>query len=121
VTTPRNDDLCRPALQRETSNRRETLWKGATASALGIEMAVAVVIGLLVGRWLDGRFDTEPLWTLVFLGVGIGAAFKGLVRVARQHQRDLVAQAAESSPKASPDASPGSSTAPAPARHESAS
>jgi ATP synthase protein I len=102
VTSPRPDDA-RPALQRETSNRRETLWKGATASSLGIEMAVAVVIGLLIGRWLDGQFDSEPLWTLVFLCAGIGAAFKGLVRVARQHQRDLVAQAAESSP--SPEAS----------------
>jgi ATP synthase protein I len=96
VTTRRHDDARRPALQRETSNRRETLWKGATASALGIEMAIAVVIGLLVGRWLDGRFDSEPVWTLVCLCVGIAAGFKGLIRVARQHQRDLAAQADES-------------------------
>lgn len=94
MTTPRDDapEARRPALKRETTDKREALWKSASASAIGIEMALAVLIGALIGRWLDGHFDSDPLWTLVFVGVGIGAAFRGLIRVARQHQNSLKAQ-----------------------------
>ena len=48
--------------------------------------------------WLDGKFDTEPLWTLIFLVVGIAAAFKGLIRVARQHQNTLRKHANDDEP-----------------------
>ena len=34
-------------------------------SSLGLEMGAAVVIGLLVGSWLDSRFDTNPWLTPV--------------------------------------------------------
>ena len=95
MTTPDEAKSARrPSLQRETSKRGETLWKGATAGSIGLEMAIAVIIGLLIGRWLDARFDTDPVWTIVFLCVGIAAAFKGLIRVARQHQNELKRQAA---------------------------
>ncbi len=53
-------------------------------SGLGLEMGSAVVIGLLVGVWLDGRFDTEPWMTLLFLGFGCAAAVKAVVRALRK-------------------------------------
>jgi ATP synthase protein I len=53
-------------------------------SSLGLEMGAAVVIGLLVGVWLDGRFGTNPWLTLLFLGFGFAAAAKAVIRVLRK-------------------------------------
>ncbi len=58
-------------------------------SSVGIEMAVAMVLGLLFGRWLDSKFESEPWFTFVFLGVGILAAFRGLWRTTTEIQRSF--------------------------------
>ena len=47
-------------------------------------MGAAVVIGLLVGMWLDKQFSTEPWLTLLFLGFGFTAAAKAVVRAIRK-------------------------------------
>ncbi len=85
----------RPALRREAEREREHQWKTVSAGAVGIEMAVAILIGVLAGQWLDGRFGTDPILTIAGVLVGTAAAFKGLIRVARQHQRDMRRQADE--------------------------
>jgi F0F1-type ATP synthase assembly protein I len=53
-------------------------------SSLGLEMGAAVVIGLLVGSWLDSHFDTNPWLTLLFLAFGFTAAAKAVVRAIRK-------------------------------------
>ena len=47
-------------------------------SSLGITVALSIFIGLGVGVWLDGKFDTSPWLTLIFLGFGIAAAFRNI-------------------------------------------
>lgn len=107
MTTPGiEEEPPRPKLERETTRRREEEWKKLSASAVGIEMAVAILIGMLVGRWLDGRFDTDPLWMAIGAIVGMAAAFKGLIRVARQHQRDVREKEARAAPGGDDDSSP---------------
>ena len=32
---------------------------------------MSIVLPTLFGRWLDGKFDTAPTWTLVFLVLGL--------------------------------------------------
>jgi len=53
-------------------------------SSLGLEMGAAVVIGLLVGSWLDSHFDTTPWLMLLFLAFGFVAAGKGVARALRK-------------------------------------
>jgi ATP synthase protein I len=53
-------------------------------SSLGLEMGAAVVIGLLMGVWLDRQFGTEPWLTFVFLGFGLVAAGKAVYRAIRK-------------------------------------
>jgi len=53
-------------------------------SSLGLEMGIAVVIGLLVGSWLDRHFGTNPWLTLLFLGFGMAAAGKAIARALRK-------------------------------------
>ena len=53
-------------------------------SSLGLEMGSAVIIGLLVGMWLDKQFATEPWLMLLFLAFGFTAAAKAVVRAIRK-------------------------------------
>lgn len=68
-------------------------------ASVGIELALSVVIGLLGGQWLDGRFGTEPYLMIVGLLLGVTAGMRGLIRAAKSAQR-----AASENPSAPPDA-----------------
>jgi len=48
-------------------------------SSLSFSIALAMVIGLGIGYWLDTRvFDTSPWLTLIFLVLGIIAGFRNI-------------------------------------------
>jgi ATP synthase protein I len=53
-------------------------------SSLGLEMGIAVVLGLLAGMFLDGRFGTSPWLTIFFTGCGFAAAGKAIARAIRE-------------------------------------
>lgn len=61
-------------------------WRLLKFSALGIEMAVATVIGWLIGSWLDRQLGTSPWLMLVFVLLGVAAGFRGVFRAAREAQ-----------------------------------
>jgi ATP synthase protein I len=66
------------------------MWRIAgTTGAVGIEIAVAIVIGYLGGGYLDRKLGTAPWISYLGLIAGIGAAIKALVRVAKGYRRDL--------------------------------
>ena len=64
--------------------KRRALYDLLKLSSLGLEMGAAVVIGLLIGSWLDGRFGTTPWLTLLFLAFGFAAAAKAVIRALRK-------------------------------------
>ena len=47
---------------------------------LGLEMVLSVLFGLFGGRWLDGRFGTEPWLMWIGFALGIGAAIRAIQR-----------------------------------------
>lgn len=61
-------------------------------SSVGLEMAIAVVLGLLGGQWLDGRYGTAPLFLVIGVLAGCGAAAKAVwvavVKADRMIERD---------------------------------
>jgi Putative F0F1-ATPase subunit Ca2+/Mg2+ transporter len=64
-------------------------WVGPAASLLGIGwfFAIAIVIGVLVGRWADSATGLEPVFTLVGIGVGLAVAMAGGFRLLKQFLR----------------------------------
>ncbi len=56
-------------------------------SGLGIEMAAAVAVGALGGRWLDNYFSTAPYLGIFGTVVGVGAAVRAIVRVVKQFRK----------------------------------
>jgi ATP synthase protein I len=76
----------RPLIDPEAKN----MWRIAgSTGAVGIEIAVAIAIGYLGGRWLDRKFGWTPWLTYIGFASGVGAAVKAIVRVTRQYQRRL--------------------------------
>ena len=64
------------------------MWRIAGfTGAVGIEVAVAIVIGYFGGGWLDRKFGTAPWLTYIGFLAGVGAAIKALIRVTRDYKR----------------------------------
>ncbi len=47
---------------------------------IGFSLAIWIVGGTLLGRWLDVKFDTDPVLTLVFLVAGLAIGLADAVR-----------------------------------------
>ena len=56
----------------------ETLRALAYFSQIGVTMAASVLIGVLLGKYLDILFGTAPWLGLVFSLLGAGAAIKSV-------------------------------------------
>lgn len=47
---------------------------------LGLQLAVTIVIMVLIGDWLDGKFGYKYIFTIIFAVLGIGAGIYNLIR-----------------------------------------
>ncbi len=56
-------------------------------SSVGISMVASTLIGLAMGWWLDKKLDTNPWFTLIFLGLGIVSAFRNVYILTAQELR----------------------------------
>jgi ATP synthase protein I len=66
------------------SDRGKQLMQFARLGAVGIELALSTVIGMLGGRWLDSKLSTAPWLTILGLLLGVVAGFRSLIRAARK-------------------------------------
>lgn len=48
-------------------------------SSLGLQVAISILLGVGLGIFLDRLFGTAPVLMLIFLGLGIAAAFRNLL------------------------------------------
>jgi ATP synthase protein I len=70
---------------RQPGRRDQTDWVRAAREAgpllgIGTSLAVSVLLGVFVGRWADGRWGHEPLFTLLGAFVGLAVGMYGFVR-----------------------------------------
>jgi F0F1-type ATP synthase assembly protein I len=63
---------------------------GADFAGVGIQFAVAIIVFLFAGQWLDKRLGTNGLFTIAGVFIGGGAAFYSMYRKisAAQKQHD---------------------------------
>lgn len=57
---------------------RNSALQMALASSIGIAMILGIVGCLLLGVYLDRKFDSGNVFTLLLLVIGIGAGFRNL-------------------------------------------
>jgi len=66
---------------------------------IGTYVALCIVLGTLGGRWLDGRFETEPLLTVVGLFLGLALGIYGALQQLFEVLREVDARRKESGNK----------------------
>jgi len=54
-------------------------------SQIGITILACVAVGILLGRFLDSLLGTSPWLLLVFTLLGIAAAFKSILDIAKKN------------------------------------
>lgn len=67
---------------------KKLLRLAGMASTIGIQLVVAVFIGLFFGLALDKWLGTSPWFTLIFLVLGVIAGFLNYYRFAKKQQED---------------------------------
>jgi F0F1-type ATP synthase assembly protein I len=50
-------------------------------TSIGFYIAGCIILGVVLGVWLDRKVDISPLFTLLGLGFGLFAAFFGTYRL----------------------------------------
>jgi len=71
----------RTATMGQSSGNRSTIALLGRLMGVGWAVALSIAGGTGGGFWLDSRFDTAPVLTLVGLALGIVVAFAGMIRI----------------------------------------
>jgi ATP synthase protein I len=71
----------------------KSAFDSLSASSVGLELGLSVVIGLLVGYYLDKEAGTGPWLMLLFLGFGLVAGFRGVLKAVKRAERAAEADA----------------------------
>ncbi len=53
---------------------------GADVAGVGLQFALAIIVFLYAGQWLDNRFGTNGLFTIAGVFIGAAAAFYNMYR-----------------------------------------
>ena len=69
-------------------DQRKLIRNMGRASSIGLVLVISTIIGYAFGRWLDGKFGTEPWLMLIFTCLGIAAGFIELFRLAKTITKD---------------------------------
>jgi F0F1-type ATP synthase assembly protein I len=77
-----NDNEIEDNKTKNSEQEKKEIYKSiAPFLNIGLQMALTIVVFVLLGWWLDGKFDKSPLFTLIFSLVGIFAAFYNFFKV----------------------------------------
>ncbi|QUH19098.1 AtpZ/AtpI family protein [Alkaliphilus sp. B6464] len=59
----------------------------ALISQIGISMVVSIMISLYIGKWLDDRLGTGPVFLFIFIIIGIASAFMNVFKLIEREIR----------------------------------
>ena len=63
-------------------------YRNLSSASVGLELGLSVIIGLVIGYYLDRAAGTSPWLMLLFLGFGFVAGFRGVLRAVRREDRE---------------------------------
>lgn len=62
-------------------------YRDLSATSVGLEVAIAIILSLFAGRWIDGKLGTDPWLMLVALCFGVAAGMRGVWRYVAEADR----------------------------------
>ena len=66
----------------------KTANKWIIYSSMGLELGLSVVVGFLIGGWLDKWLQTDPYFLLIFGIAGIIAGYRSIFRLVKRVKGD---------------------------------
>ncbi len=84
----------RPRVPDPATRTARRAYNALNASSVGLEMGLSVIIGLLVGYYMDRWLGTEPWLMLGWLVLGLIAGFRGVLRAVNRAERAANAEEA---------------------------
>ena len=57
-------------------------------SAIGLQVLIGGGLGVLIGRWLDRKFGSEPWLTLICVALGLASGMYSMIREGIRANRD---------------------------------
>jgi ATP synthase protein I len=73
----------------EKQDRRVFYRELGRYSALGLELAISVLVGVAIGYYLDKWLGTAPWLLILWTGIGFAAGVRSLYRAALRSGKDL--------------------------------
>jgi ATP synthase protein I len=67
---------------------KKSAMQMAYASSIGIAMVLAIFGCLLLGAYLDRKFDSGNVFTIIFLFIGIAAGFRNIYVLIKKNFTD---------------------------------
>ena len=68
------------------SKHRKTYRALAYFTQIGLTMVASILVGVLIGKFLDGILGTSPWLLLVFSLLGAGAALKSIYDISKDKE-----------------------------------
>jgi ATP synthase protein I len=93
------------------ARRSKRAYNALSASSVGLELGIAVVIGVLGGMWLDTKAGTSPWLMLLCLVLGLVAGFRNVLRAVKRAELAAQDEAKRSPPSTASSGSTTSSAA----------
>ena len=82
------------------SRRGRGVYDTLSATSVGLEFGISVIIGLVAGWWLDKELGTGPWLTLVMICCGFAAGVRGVLRAMKRADRAAAREDREKNPHA---------------------
>ncbi|MGP4077160.1 AtpZ/AtpI family protein [Halobacillus sp. K22] len=60
----------------------------ALTSAIVSQLAGGPLVGVYLGKWVDGQFSTEPTFLIIGIFLGLGAGTYGTIHLVRTYTGD---------------------------------
>jgi ATP synthase protein I len=92
-----SQDSLRPAVHPKVvldpaARSAKRMFQTLSMSSVGLELGISVIVGMLFGRWLDGKVGTDPWLMILFLCLGFTAGMRGIVRAMNRADREAAGE-----------------------------
>ncbi|GGE81908.1 AtpZ/AtpI family protein [Priestia taiwanensis] len=65
-------------------NNRNPMGSIGLMTSISSTLVGAILVGIFLGKWIDERFDTDPLFLILGLLFGLGTGIYGMIRIVQQ-------------------------------------
>jgi F0F1-type ATP synthase assembly protein I len=69
----------------QQKNNRNPFQAMALTSQIVSQLVGSILIGIFAGRWLDKKWDTEPIFLIIGLLIGIAAGTYSMIVTIRKY------------------------------------